>query len=297
MRLWNISNDCAEGSRLPASVPEASIAGRHHVGPTGARYARGVAREPDTPCVVWRKWKAPARSQSPSALASLPRRRKTRTPPRSWMPPTKPFTAPKAMDETAWRQHLHRVVAFAPRLLASRELNLESKEKCGGLRRTRSCCQKRVRTQASSPPPELGAFRSMQHAERVAAVGTNQDQSILTLRHFAQLLLNIGRGFDFVTVHFEDHITALQSGVVGRAARLHLLNQCSVNLAGRLNLLSQVGSEIAQPDAPAHLSLTVLRVLFARSRAVAHCLERYRKAQAFSVPQNIKRDFRARTFL
>jgi hypothetical protein len=41
------------------------------------------------------------------------------------MPPTKPFTAPKAMDETVWRQHLHRVVAFAPRLLASRELNLE----------------------------------------------------------------------------------------------------------------------------------------------------------------------------
>jgi hypothetical protein len=49
----------------------------------------------------------------------------------------------------------------------------------------------------------------MQHTERVAAVGPNQNQSILTLWHFAQLLLNIGRGLDFVTVHFQDHIAAL----------------------------------------------------------------------------------------
>jgi len=60
-----------------------------------------------------------------------------------------------------------------------------------------------------------------------------------------------------VTIYFDDHVTALQAGVVGGAAGLHLLDDCAVDITRRLQLVTQFGSDVGEADAPARFAVTI----------------------------------------
>src|SRR5579872_5651424 len=58
-----------------------------------------------------------------------------------------------------------------------------------------------------------------------------------------------------MTVHFDNHVSALQASVVGGAARLHVLDDCAVNVAGYLHLVALALVQIAEANPPAAFSV------------------------------------------
>ena len=68
----------------------------------------------------------------------------------------------------------------------------------------------------------------MQHTEGAATVGPDEHQRVLSLGHRGQGFLNVIRVLHRVTIYFHDHVSALQAGVVGGAAGLHLLDHRAV---------------------------------------------------------------------
>ena len=86
----------------------------------------------------------------------------------------------------------------------------------------------------------------MQNPEGVPAVRPHQQQCIFSLCHFRQGFLHVARALDLAAIDFEDDVSLLQSGVVGWASRLHLLDHGSVNLARSLKLIAQFGRQVAE---------------------------------------------------
>jgi len=79
----------------------------------------------------------------------------------------------------------------------------------------------------------------MQHPEAITAVRPDEQQCVFALVHVRQGLLHIARTLDFVTIHFEDDVTLLQSSIVGGTSRLHLLDHSSVDFTRDLKLVAQ----------------------------------------------------------
>ena len=71
----------------------------------------------------------------------------------------------------------------------------------------------------------------MQHTEGAATVGPDEHQRVLPLRHRGQGFLNVIRVLHRVTIYFYDHVSALQAGVIGGAAGLHLFHHRTVEIA------------------------------------------------------------------
>src|SRR5580704_14094251 len=109
---------------------------------------------------------------------------------------------------------------------------------------------------ATLHPLVLCAFGGVQHTERVAAGGPNQDESILAFGNAGQCLLHIARGLDFVAIDLENDVSLLQSSVIGRTAGLDLLDHRTMNIVRSLKLIPHIGSQIRQADSPAHLALS-----------------------------------------
>ena len=76
-------------------------------------------------------------------------------------------------------------------------------------------------------------------------------------------LLHVSRALNRLAIYFNDHVTGLQSSVVGRAAGLHLLDHRSVKVARRLQLLAHFRSDINQADSPARLAMFDVSRFFA----------------------------------
>ena len=134
----------------------------------------------------------------------------------------------------------------------------------------------------------------MQYPETISAIGPHQQQCILSLRNASQGLLHIARALYFVAIDFQDNVSLLQSRIIRGASRLHLLDHGTVNVARRLQLVAQFGSQVAQANAPAHLALTFAGGLAVfRAAVAAHRFQRDRNRHALAVAQHRQVDFRA----
>src|SRR5271167_2200737 len=98
----------------------------------------------------------------------------------------------------------------------------------------------------------LGAFGGVQYPEGIAAVRPDKQQCIFTLGHLRQGLLHITGRLDFVAIDFEDDVSPLQSSIVCRASRLHLLDYSSVDFTRGLKLVPRFRRQVAETDTPAH---------------------------------------------
>ena len=78
----------------------------------------------------------------------------------------------------------------------------------------------------------------MQHAESASAIRPDQKQRVLPLGYRGQRLLDFGYVLDGVAIDLNDHVSALQAGIVGGAAGLYLLHYRAMNLGGQLELLT-----------------------------------------------------------
>ncbi len=96
----------------------------------------------------------------------------------------------------------------------------------------------------------------MQDAESASGVGPDQHQGIAVLGNAGQCLLHISRGMHRLAVHFGDHFTLLQAGVICRTAGSDLLNHGAVNVFAGLQLLPDVGRQVFQAKSPARLAMT-----------------------------------------
>src|SRR3984957_11586533 len=133
----------------------------------------------------------------------------------------------------------------------------------------------------------------MQHTEGAAAVRPDEHQSVLSLGHRGQGFLHVGRALHGMTIHLHDHVSALQAGVVGGAAGLHLLDNRAVEIRRRLQLLTQLRSHVGKSDAPAWLAIAVAGNFGAVFVAAAHQFQRYRNVHVLAVTQNIELDARS----
>src|SRR4029077_12361829 len=89
---------------------------------------------------------------------------------------------------------------------------------------------------------------------------------------------------------FEDGVSLLQSGVIGRAARLYLLDHRSMNLFRSLKLIAQLRREVAEADAPMHFPFAVARLIFAFGVAAAEFFQRDGNRHALAVAEYLQRD-------
>jgi len=114
----------------------------------------------------------------------------------------------------------------------------------------------------------------------------------LSVGHRGQGFLHIGCVLHGVTIYFDDHVTALQAGVVGGAAGLHLLDDCAVDITRRLQLVTQFGSDVGEADAPARFAVTIAGDFFAFFVTAAHFLQRHRDAGGLAIAQDFQLDAR-----
>ena len=77
--------------------------------------------------------------------------------------------------------------------------------------------------------------------------------------YVGERLLHIACVLDFVTIHFQNDVALLQSSIISRAARLHLLDHRPMDIMRSLKLLLHLWREIAQAEPPAHFSLAAAR--------------------------------------
>ena len=110
---------------------------------------------------------------------------------------------------------------------------------------------------AGSNGSRLRTLLGVQYAKRVAAVGPDEQESVLAFGYAGQGLLYVTRGLDLMTVHFEDDVPLLQSGVIRGAAGLHLLDHSPVKLAWSLDLVADIRRQVAESKTPAHLAATL----------------------------------------
>src|SRR5258708_37512056 len=89
----------------------------------------------------------------------------------------------------------------------------------------------------------------------------------------------------------------MPAGVVGGAAWLHSFDDRSMNVAGRLHLLPQLGSHVGETQAPPRLAMIGAGGFAALAVTASHFLQGYRDAHALAVSQNLQLDGRARMFL
>jgi len=71
----------------------------------------------------------------------------------------------------------------------------------------------------------------MQDSEGIAAVRPYQHQRILALGHTGKGVLGVGGVGRRMTIDADHDAPGLQSGFIGRTARLHLLDHCALNVA------------------------------------------------------------------
>src|SRR4051812_33471859 len=112
------------------------------------------------------------------------------------------------------------------------------------------------RSRSTAACSVLCTFRIMQYPKRISTVGPHEQECILPLINLRQFLLDVSRRLNFVPVHLENNVALLQSSVIGRAARPHLLDYNAVNTTRNLQLFAYIGSQIAEPQPPTHLALT-----------------------------------------
>ncbi len=91
-----------------------------------------------------------------------------------------------------------------------------------------------------------------------------------------------------LAIDFQDHIARLQAGVVGRAARLYLLDHRAVKTVRRLQLLAHIRSDVGQPDSPARFALADVRGFIARLVALAHSFESDRSSDVLAVAHHLQ---------
>src|ERR1700675_4680592 len=137
----------------------------------------------------------------------------------------------------------------------------------------------------------------MQYPEGITAVRPDEQQSIVALLHVRQSFLHVARALYFVAIHFEDDVSLLQSSIARRAARLHLLDHRSVDLARCLKLIAHFGRKVAEANAPVHFALALGRIITALGRMAAERLQGDRNAHALAFTQNVEHDLRAGLFL
>src|ERR1700722_1932321 len=101
----------------------------------------------------------------------------------------------------------------------------------------------------------LRTLGGVQDAEGVAAIGPDEQQRVFAFWYPAQGLLDVGGALDVVAVDLDDYVAALQSGVVGGAAGLHLLDHGAMNVARSLQLLTKIRTEVAETYAPVHFAV------------------------------------------
>src|SRR6266849_3808263 len=118
----------------------------------------------------------------------------------------------------------------------------------------------------------------MQHAERAAALGPDQQHRVLSRGNAFQCTANISHVLDAVTIDFQDHIALGNACVVRRTARLDVADNRSVNVSRSLQLLAQFRTDIHQSQTPASLALLFAGSCFGALLVPGKLLQRYWKA-------------------
>src|SRR5271166_1105067 len=96
-------------------------------------------------------------------------------------------------------------------------------------------------------------------------------------------------------VHLNNYVSTLQTGIVGRAAGLHIFNDCAMNRRRDLQLIALALAEIAETQSPA--AFAVFSAGVRRARRCAHRFERDRNRHALAVAQHAELDGVAGTLL
>src|SRR5581483_164354 len=140
-------------------------------------------------------------------------------------------------------------------------------------------------------------LRRVQHAEGTSAIRRpNQNQRVSTFRRIRQFSLNVSCRMHRVTIYFRDDVTALQSGVIGRAAGNNALDHGPMNVARSLHLLPHVRRKVRQTDSPPWFSVLCAGG-FGAFVASAHGLKRYRNLHALAIAHDREIKFAARLLL
>src|SRR5712671_4894860 len=89
-------------------------------------------------------------------------------------------------------------------------------------------------------------------------------------------------------IHFDNHIPTLQSGVVGRAAGLHILDNRTMNGVRQLHLVAVTLVQVAEAQSPAAFSV------FTAARCVgggcSHCFQRDWNVDSLAITNDLESD-------
>ncbi len=99
-----------------------------------------------------------------------------------------------------------------------------------------------------------------------------------------------------VAVDADNYLAGLKTGIVGRAARLHALDDRAVQSVRSIQLLANVGRQIADAHTPARLLVAVVGDLRVAVAAI-HRLQRYRHRDRLAIAHHLQRDFGSRSHL
>src|ERR1700728_3194856 len=98
-----------------------------------------------------------------------------------------------------------------------------------------------------------------------------------------------------MTIHFDDHVSTLQTCVVCGAAGLDLLHDRAMEIAGRLQLVAQLRSHVGKTETPARLAVAVAADFLAWMVAAAHFFQSDGHVYILAITQDSQLD--ARTWL
>src|SRR5580704_8332453 len=110
-------------------------------------------------------------------------------------------------------------------------------------------------------------------------------------------MLNISGALYIVAIDLHDYVAALQAGVVGRTARLHLFDHSSMNRAGSLQLLAKVRGHVGKAKSPMHFAVRVFPDFAVVFVTASHRFESDWDSRVFAFANDFQLNCRARTLL
>src|SRR5579863_1646170 len=134
----------------------------------------------------------------------------------------------------------------------------------------------------------------MQDGKGAAAVVPHQEHHILVFGNVAELALHIRRALHGMAIHFLNHHSTRQAGVVCRASWFDVADNRSVNFIWNLQLLANVRRQAAQPKAPTGFAM--LRPSSRSYFGSIHLFQSDRNAHLLAIPDDLHIDLGSRTF-
>lgn len=79
-------------------------------------------------------------------------------------------------------------------------------------------------------------------------LGPDEEEDVLTIRILMDLVDELACRCDRMTIYLKDDVARLQAGVFGRTAGTHVLNDSAIELIRSVDLLPEIGCEVAYTD-------------------------------------------------